>query len=260
MKTNKTIPEVPLRIHIAPVGFEEDRIVIPAEKMRAEKVILITNEEGQEKGALFYEKVIERLRKDNIEVEMVKTSFFNLEKNMLLFSNLINKHRDQQLFINISSGSKIQALAGFISVMSAKSQGILVSTYYVEPEEYNDNPPRFPISRGFKQIINLPIFPLHMLSKEIQSAMLLLKKKPYYKLELAIELAKQGFFPQELLDKCDNKPVNEKARIRLQNLAENRVINPMNREKYIEMEKVGRHIKITLTSFGDEATHLFINY
>ena len=27
-----------LRIHIAPVGFEIDRIVIPAKKMRADKV------------------------------------------------------------------------------------------------------------------------------------------------------------------------------------------------------------------------------
>ena len=30
-----------LRIHIAPVGFEVDRIVIPAKKMRADKVWLI---------------------------------------------------------------------------------------------------------------------------------------------------------------------------------------------------------------------------
>ena len=32
-----------LRVHIAPVGFEIDRIVIPARKMRADKVWLIAH-------------------------------------------------------------------------------------------------------------------------------------------------------------------------------------------------------------------------
>jgi Family of unknown function (DUF6293) len=34
-----------LRVHVAPVGFEIDRIVLPAIKMRADRVWLITNNE-----------------------------------------------------------------------------------------------------------------------------------------------------------------------------------------------------------------------
>jgi len=33
-----------LRIHIAPVGYEIDRVVLPAKKMRADKVFLLVHE------------------------------------------------------------------------------------------------------------------------------------------------------------------------------------------------------------------------
>ena len=47
-----------LRVHIAPVGFEIDRIVIPAKKMRADKVWLISHKlRSQDKARPFLEKV-----------------------------------------------------------------------------------------------------------------------------------------------------------------------------------------------------------
>jgi hypothetical protein len=43
-----------LRVHVAPVGFEIDRIVLPAIKMRADRVWLITNNEPHaDKGDKF---------------------------------------------------------------------------------------------------------------------------------------------------------------------------------------------------------------
>ncbi len=258
--TNKTIPEVPLRIHIVPVGFEEDRIVLPAIKMRAEKVILIANESSHDKASIFYSAVEERLKLANIKTEMVRIPFFSLKDNMKLFSDLINKNKDQQLSINISSGSKIQALAGFISVMAAKSQGIAVSTYYVEPDKYTEDAPKTPISTGCKIVHDLPIFPLYTPSKEIQHSVLLLKKKQYYKLELALELAKVGIFNKDLIDIETGKPRDDKARINLQNLVENKVIQPMVQERYATTEKIGKKVKITLTEFGKDASNLFLNY
>ena len=47
-----------LRIHIAPVGFEVDRIVIPAKKMRADKVWLIGHSNlSVDKARPFLEKI-----------------------------------------------------------------------------------------------------------------------------------------------------------------------------------------------------------
>lgn len=254
------MPQIPSRIHIAPVGFEVDRIVIPAIKMRAEKVIMIANDLSQDKASSFYTRVEKKLKNAHIATEMIRTSFFSLKENIELFSSLIKQYKDQLLFINISSGSKIQALAAFISVMAAKSQEIQVSTYYVEPEKYTDDPPKNPISRGCKKIHDLPIFPLYTPSKEIQYSVMLLTKKSYYKLELAIELAKAEFLSKELINLESGRPKDEKARINLQNSVETRVIQPMIRDKYATTEKFGKRVKVTLSQFGRDASNLFLKY
>ena len=258
--TEPEMPQVPLRIHIVPVGFEVDRIVVPAMKMRAEKVIMIANELSQDKASKFYTRVEKELKDAGISTEMIRKPFFSLKDNIELFSGLINKYKGQQLSINISSGSKIQALAAFISVMAAKSQEIRVSTYYVEPEKYTEDPPKNPISQGCKRVHELPIFPLHTPSKDIQYSVMLLTKRSYYKLELAIELAKAEIFSKDLIDLESGRPIDENARMSLQNSVEIKVIQPMIRDRYATTEKVGRKVKITLSQFGRDASNLFLKY
>ena len=90
--------------------------------------------------------------------------------------------------------------------------------------------------------------------------MTLLTKRPYYKLELAIELAKAGIFSKNLINSEHRKPIDEKARISLQNSVEIRVIQPMIRDKYATTEKVGRKVRITLSQFGKDASNLFLKY
>jgi len=53
-----------LRVHIAPVGFEVDRIVIPAKKMKADKVwLLIHDNASEDKAGPFLEKIKKQLKK-----------------------------------------------------------------------------------------------------------------------------------------------------------------------------------------------------
>lgn len=49
---------VNLRIHIAPVGFEIDRIAIPAKQMKADRVWLLMHEEpSKDRAQGFMEKI-----------------------------------------------------------------------------------------------------------------------------------------------------------------------------------------------------------
>ena len=59
MHTVDTMSEnLKLRIHIAPVGCEIDRIVIPAKQMRADKVYLISHTvKSTDKSRTFIEKI-----------------------------------------------------------------------------------------------------------------------------------------------------------------------------------------------------------
>ena len=50
-----------MRVHIAPVGFEIDRIVIPAIKERADKVWLLIHDMASEDKAGAYREKIERI-------------------------------------------------------------------------------------------------------------------------------------------------------------------------------------------------------
>ena len=47
-----------LRVHIAPVGFEVDRIVIPANQMKAHKVWLLAHDiPSEDKGKPYLERI-----------------------------------------------------------------------------------------------------------------------------------------------------------------------------------------------------------
>ena len=70
MHTVDTMKEiVNLRVHIAPVGFELDRIIIPAVKMKADKVWLVVHdnvtEDKSNKYRLKIEKALEKKRNQN---------------------------------------------------------------------------------------------------------------------------------------------------------------------------------------------------
>ena len=70
MHTVDTImPEmIKLRVHIAPVGFEIDRVVIPATKMKADKVYLLRHDNySEDKSGPYREKIIKKLNKNLLE-------------------------------------------------------------------------------------------------------------------------------------------------------------------------------------------------
>ena len=62
---------VNLRIHIAPVGFEVDRIVIPATTQKADKVWLIAHDSvSEDKSIKYREKVGRALEQNGIKIEI----------------------------------------------------------------------------------------------------------------------------------------------------------------------------------------------
>ena len=80
MHTMNTIANtVRLRVHIAPVGFEIDRIIVPAINMRADKVWLIGHANlSEDKARPFLEKIRKTLAKKNIQVKEVTADRFRL--------------------------------------------------------------------------------------------------------------------------------------------------------------------------------------
>ena len=75
---------VDLRVHIAPVGYEEDRIVIPAVEKKADRVWLLVHSNPSEDRALqFTERITKKL--ENAKIQVIsephdRTNFFQIIK------------------------------------------------------------------------------------------------------------------------------------------------------------------------------------
>jgi len=67
------------RIHIAPVGFEIDRVVIPAVEMKADLVYLVVHDNlATDKAQNHHTEIQKQLKKKKIKTETVYANRFKL--------------------------------------------------------------------------------------------------------------------------------------------------------------------------------------
>lgn len=237
-----------LRIHIAPVGFEIDRIVIPAKKMKADKVCLLMHgDPAKDKAKGYMEKIRAELKKDKIEVEVVYSDRFDLFKILKSVKEIVQKEKENGIFVNLSSGSKIQAIACMMACMMFQGKNKL-TPYYAEPESYA-TVKGAQLSSGLKTIVQLPAYEIHTPKPVLVQALKIIKeqggkitKKEMARLahenKLIVVNAREENFQQARFASLDKN-----------------IIQPLLREwKFVEIEQIGRNrwIKITPEGLGAE--------
>ena len=114
------------RIHIAPVGFEVERVTAPLEADRADRVYLLTRSE-RDAAAPFVEEVARRLEGAAwpVEVRVVRTDlwdvFHALSSLRAIFEAERRTDRNARevlpIRVNVSTGTKITAIAGTLACM-----------------------------------------------------------------------------------------------------------------------------------------------
>ena len=125
-----------LRVHVAPVGFEVDRIVIPAIRMKADRVWLIThNNPSVDKGHQFVAAIREKLKEARIECPQMEADRTELFDTLRALRIIILKEKGNSILVNVSVGSKIQAIASMMACMMFKDIA-MIKPYYVVPEKY----------------------------------------------------------------------------------------------------------------------------
>ena len=150
-----------LRVHIAPLGFEVDRIVLPAVKMKADKVwILIDNDSKQDKAKSYLIDIKAQLKQEKIDFEVLKLNRLNLFSTIRAIRQIIEEEKQHSYYVNVSSGSKIQAVACTMATMMFNENNNLFP-YYVEPEKYFPFKGK-PQSTGMKHILDLPQYDIQI--------------------------------------------------------------------------------------------------
>ncbi len=119
------------RIHVAPVGFEVERVVEPVVSERADRVYLLTRSHD-DAAQPFVEEVLRRLARAPrpIEVEVRRTDIWDvlgaLGELRAIFERerRIDRHATDvvPIRVNVSTGTKITAIAGTLACMLWKGE------------------------------------------------------------------------------------------------------------------------------------------
>jgi len=242
-----------LRVHLAPVGFEIDRIVLSAIKRKADRVWLLVHENpSQDKAGPFIEKIKKMLKKQNIEVVIAYHDRLSLFKIIKSIKEIIEKEKGNSVYVNLASGSKIQAIAGMMACMMFNKEKN-VFPFYVEAKEYLGFKGQ-QISSGIKDILDIPSYEIQTPEKKLIGALKIINERggKLTKKEMADLADKQKII-------IINAEKDNYTQARFASLDKN-IIHPLLEHwRFIEVEKIGRNHWIKMTEEGKNAAEFLIS-
>jgi Family of unknown function (DUF6293) len=253
-----------LRVHVAPVGFEVDRIVLPAVEMKADRVWLIThNNPSIDEGHQFVNSIRDKLKQARIECLQMEADRVELFDILRALRIIILKEKGNSILVNVSVGSKIQAIASMMACMMFKDIA-MVKPYYVVPERYTSSLAKEEKqeTEGLKQIIGLPEYKIEIPSDKLIRCLDLINRKSDGKKGVSKRELKDSAIESGLIQE-DEKRITERRRTKEQyseqaaymSLNKN-LIEPLQKYwRFITETKVGTHHIISLTDEGKNALH-----
>ena len=250
MHTVDTImPEmIKLRVHIAPLGYEIDRIVIPATRMKADRVYLLRHDNySEDKSGTYREKIIKKLNKKNIETKVVNVNRYRLFAIIKTVKEIIQDERDNDIYLNVASGSKIHAVGCMMACMIFDDR-TNIHPYYAQAKEYPQYKGSEQQTFGVEDIHQLPTYQIRTPNPKLLSALALVKKKgKLTKKEFAEDATNLNLISIGARDE-------NYEQARFASLDKN-IIQPLENEwGFIEVEKIGRNRWIKLTKEGEYAS------
>ena len=241
------------RIHIAPLGFEVDRIIHPLKETKADRLWLLVHEKtAQDKSGPYLEKIKKECKKLGVELKIShadRLSIFNAIKTV---KEIISEEKNNYIYVNVSSGSKIQAIACMMACMILKECKNIMPIY-AEPEKYAAFEGKQQ-SFGVKETIPLPIYEIQTPKPKLLQALKIINNAENQKItkkKMAEVAEEQGIIT--ITSEEENH-----SQARFASLDKN-IIQPLLEEwNFIEIEKVGRNRWIKITEEGCNAAEFLI--
>jgi len=167
---------VNLRIHIAPVGFEIDRIIIPATSQKADKVWLIAHDNvSEDKAAKYREKIEKELEQIGIKTEVAYANRLRLFPIIKTVTDIILKERKNDVYVNVASGSKIHAIGCMKACMMFDDRE-KIHPFYAQAEKYPEYDGTLQQTYGVAEVYPLPTYRIGTPKPELIKAMDIIKK------------------------------------------------------------------------------------
>jgi len=84
-----------LRVHIVPLGFEIDRILLPAKEMKADKIWLVRHDNpSQDKAKSYSETILKDLKKNKIQVEFAEADRGDVFNILKIVKEIFEKEKE----------------------------------------------------------------------------------------------------------------------------------------------------------------------
>ncbi len=248
-----------LRVHIAPVGFEIDRIVIPAKEMRADRVWLIGHDKrSSDKARPFLEKVRKILEKNNIEVKEETADRYKLFDIVRVVKEIILRDREHDIYLNVASGSKIHAVGVMMATMIFDDRTNL-HPFYAQAKDYHHTKVSQPQTTGIETISDLPTYQIQTPPQKQIDALKIIRD--HEENGIKVSKIKKKDLAQKVIDAKIievNARIENKSQATLASLDKN-IISPLeNVWGYVRIEKVGRNRWVHLTDEGRWASEFLI--
>jgi len=244
---------VNLRIHIAPVAFEVDRIVISAVRMKADKVWLIAHDNVTGDKSLKYRQKIEKLlKKKGIKTEVTYANRLRLFPIIKAVTEIIFKERKNDIYVNVASGSKIHAIGCMMACMLFDDRE-KIHPFYAQAEKYPEYDGTLQQTYGVAEVHSLPTYRIGTPKSELIEAMRIIKKAGgrIQKKKMAEEAEKSKIITV-------NARKQNFTQARFASLDKNIVQPLVDTWRFVEVEKVGRNRWLKLTEDGNYAAEFLL--
>ncbi|WP_371504505.1 DUF6293 family protein [Nitrosopumilus adriaticus] len=240
------------RIHIVPVGYDSySRVVEPLLDPRADKIYFIRHEKGAIRNHnKFFKTITKEIEKTGIPYDdQIEIDIWDLFQCVEIFRKIIEKETVKQnhVFINVSTGTKVTAMAGILACMMWNQ-----TPYYVKLT----NPTKKRIVARKIAVDEAEKLPTFDIKKPDYKTMKVLERIVSFK----DEMVRKWQLTDYLVDEGIIKPVNRKKTFSVNaKLAQLQVIlYPMEKYwKFIETEHRGSRSQVKITEKGKQALQIF---
>lgn len=236
-----------LRVHIAAIGFEVDRIVLPAIRMKADRIwLLVHSRPAEDRGRSFRDEIETAFKEARIEVRVIDADRTDLFDMLRALSTIIMAEKNNAIYVNVSVGSKIQAIASMMVCMMFKEEAVMIKPYYAFPERYTTEAQKQE-TEGLGKIIELPEYKIETPNDVLIKCMAIIDHHggKITKRGLKDRALEEGLI--HVTKKAGQEEVSDQAPFMALN---KNLIDPLIEWNFIRVEKIGSSHVVFLTDEG----------
>ena len=147
--------KVPKRIHVVPLGFEHDRIILPLLKYNADELYLVIMKD-EKYGKKHLENVENTLNQKGLKYVIWEADLLDLVDCIRVFGEIVydlKVRKGHDVYVNVSTSTSISAIGISFAAMLWGAKA-----YHVQPKrwvEENRRKPGEPLATGLNDVIAL---------------------------------------------------------------------------------------------------------